>query len=109
MALQKAFTTPTGLSGNYIRLTKIGWDRNVSESYAEFGGFTSKAAADARAQPIWPVLAKLRLNGAKFSAYVSNGKLAVPADILAAFYAAAKAENLICDLGQTWLADATNV
>jgi hypothetical protein len=76
MALQKNITLPNGASGNYIRVGAYTWDRVRREASAHFALFTS--AAHATASPtaaLCPVIAKVRLFGAKFDEYLGNPAL----------------------------------
>lgn len=120
MAFQKTITLPDGRSGDYIRLGKISWDRDVAprEVTACFALFTSDlhaAAADTGdASAITTKLAKLTLRGAKFDEYLATPVLAgVLADdpFRAQLYAAAKAEPdcVVCDLGGDVFAVALDV
>jgi hypothetical protein len=108
MALQKTFTMPSGVSGNYIRLIAHRWDRNGREALAWFALYVDAASAHAGKQPLSPFIAKLWLTGAKFDQYLSNAELASPG-ILEQLYVAAKAEPLSCDFGSNAFADAQDV
>lgn len=105
MALQKTFTMPSGVSGNYIRLIAHRWDRNAREAVAWFALYVDAAAAQSNKQPLSPFIAKLWLQGAKFDQYLDNAELASPG-ILAQLYVAAKAEPISCDFGSNAFADA---
>jgi hypothetical protein len=108
MALQKTFTLPSGISGNYIRLVAHRWDRAARESSALFALYVDSAAAQSGKAPLTPWIAKLWLRDAKFDQYLSNAELSTPG-ILAQLYVAAKAEPLSCDFGSDALADAVDV
>jgi hypothetical protein len=108
MALQKTFTLPSGISGNYIRLVAHRWDRAARESSAFFALYVDAAAAQSGKAPLTPWIAKLWLRDAKFDQYLSNAELSTPG-ILAQLYVAAKAEPLSCDFGSDALADAVDV
>jgi hypothetical protein len=108
MALQKTFTLPSGISGNYIRLVAHRWDRAARESSALFALYVDAAAAQSGKAPLTPWIAKLWLRDAKFDQYLSNAELSTPG-ILAQLYVAAKAEPLSCDFGSDALADAVDV
>ena len=108
MALQKTFTLPSGISGNYIRLVAHRWDRAARESSALFALYVDAAAAQSGKAPMTPWIAKLWLRDAKFDQYLSNAELTSPG-ILAQLYVAAKAEPLSCDFGSDALADAVDV
>lgn len=108
MALQKSFTLPSGISGNYIRLVAHRWDRAARESSALFALYVDAAAAQSGKAPLTPWIAKLWLRDAKFDQYLSNADLSTPG-ILAQLYVAAKAEPLSCDFGSDALADAVDV
>jgi hypothetical protein len=108
MALQKTFTLPSGVSGNYIRLVAHRWDRAARESSALFALYVDAAAAQSGKAPLTPWIAKLWLRDAKFDQYLSNAELSTPG-ILAQLYVAAKAEPLSCDFGSDALADAVDV
>jgi hypothetical protein len=99
MALQKSFTLPSGISGNYIRLVAHRWDRAARESSALFALYVDSAAAHSGKAP---------LRDAKFDQYLSNAELSTPG-ILAQLYVAAKAEPISCDFGSDALADAVDV
>jgi len=108
MALQKTFTLPSGISGNYIRLVAHRWDRAARESSALFALYVDAAAAQSGKAPLTPWIAKLWLRGDKFDEYLSNADLSTPG-ILAQLYVAAKAEPISCDFGSDALADAVDV
>jgi hypothetical protein len=108
MALQKSFTLPSGISGNYIRLVAHRWDRAARESSALFALYVDAAAAQSGKAPMTPWIAKLWLRDAKFDQYLSNAELSTPG-ILAQLYVAAKAEPISCDFGSDALADAVDV
>jgi len=108
MALQKTFTLPSGISGNYIRLVAHRWDRAARESSALFALYVDAAAAQSGKAPLTPWIAKLWLRDAKFDQYLSNAELSTPG-ILAQLYVAAKAEPLSCDFGSDALSDAVDV
>jgi len=108
MALQKTFTLPSGISGNYIRLVAHRWDRAAKESSALFALYVDAAAAQSGKAPLTPWIAKLWLRGDKFDQYLSNAELSTPG-ILAQLYVAAKAEPLSCDFGSDAFADAVDV
>ena len=108
MALQKSFTLPSGISGNYIRLVAHRWDRAAKESSAFFALYVDAAAAQSGKAPLTPWIAKLWLRGDKFDEYLSNAELTSPG-ILAQLYVAAKAEPISCDFGSNAFADAVDV
>ena len=108
MALQKSFTLPSGISGNYIRLVAHRWDRAAKESSALFALYVDAAAALSGKAPLTPWIAKLWLRGDKFDEYLSNAELTSPG-ILAQLYVAAKAEPISCDFGSDAFADAVDV
>jgi hypothetical protein len=108
MALQKTFTLPSGVSGNYIRLIANRWDRQAREAVGWFALYVDAAAAQSGKQPLTPFIAKLWLTGAKFDQYLSPAALEA-SDVLAQFYVAAKAEPLSCDFGSAAFADAQDV
>ena len=108
MALQKTFTLPSGISGNYIRLVAHRWDRAAKESSALFALYVDAAAAQSGKAPLTPWIAKLWLRGDKFDQYLSNEDLTSPG-ILAQLYVAAKAEPISCDFGSDAFADAVDV
>jgi len=108
MALQKSFTLPSGISGNYIRLVAHRWDRSARESSALFALYVDAAAAQSGKAPLTPWIAKLWLRGDKFDEYLSNADLTSPG-ILAQLYVAAKAEPISCDFGSDAFSDAVDV
>ena len=108
MALQKTFTLPSGVSGNYIRLVTHRWDRAARESSALFALYVDAASAQSGKAPLTPWIAKLWLRGDKFDQYLSNAELTSPG-ILAQLYVAVKAEPISCDFGSNAFADAANV
>lgn len=108
MALQKSFTLPSGVSGNYIRLVAHRWDRTAKESSAFFALYVDATAAQSGKAPLTPWIAKLWLRGDKFDQYLSNAELMSPG-ILAQLYVAAKAEPISCDFGSNAFADAVDV
>ena len=110
MALQKTIALPSGVSGNYIRLTSYRWDRSTLEASAIFALYLDAAHASGGSEYLVPVIAKLRLSGAKFTEYLGSAALAEN-EIAAQLYAAAKAETLLAGGGLTSvvLGDALNV
>lgn len=108
MAFQKAFTLPSGVSGNYTRLIAHRWDRQTREAVAWFALYVDAAAASSGKAPLTPFIAKLWLRESKFDQYVSNPALEAT-DILAQLYVAAKAEPVACDFGSDAFADAIDV
>ena len=108
MALQKSFTLPSGISGNYIRLTAHRWDRQAREAVAWFSLYVDATAAGSGKAPLNPWIAKLWLTGDKFDQYLGNAELTSPG-ILAQLYVAAKAEPISCDFGSDAFADAVDV
>jgi len=112
MALSKTITLPNGAAGNYIRLGSYSWDRLTREASAAFLLHTSQALAAAAPSAPLCLIAVLRLNGAKFDAYLSNAALEREGKtVVEAFYDAAKVEPLIAggELTSISLADAANV
>jgi hypothetical protein len=99
MALQKITYLSSGVSGNYIRISAFRWDRTTREASAIFSLYKDQATAQAGGSPLLPVLAKLRLGGAKFDTHLGNVALAGEADMLALIYAAAQVEDCISDFG----------
>lgn len=108
MAFQKTLTLPSGVAGNYSRLTTYRWDRASREAVALFALYLDAAAASSGKQPLTPWIAKLRLTGDKFDQYLSNAELA-DHDVIAQLYAAAKNEPVVCDFGADVFADALDV
>lgn len=108
MALQKNITLPSGASGNYVRLTTYRWDRATREAVALFGLYVNAAAAQAGKETLSPFVAKLRLTGAKFDAYL-GGPEARAGNAVAQLYAAAKAEPVISDAGADVFSNAQDV
>jgi hypothetical protein len=108
MALEKSFTLPSGISGNYVRLVAHRWDRATRESSALFALYVDAATAQSGKAPLTPWIAKLWLRGDKFDQYLSNAELTTPG-ILAQLYVAVKAEPISCDFGENALADAVDV
>jgi len=100
MALQKTIDLPSGVSGNYIRLTSYRWDRSTLEASAIFALYLDAAHAASGADYLVPVIAKLRLSGDKFAEYLSSAALA-DNEIAAQIYAAAKSETLLAGGGLT--------
>ena len=110
MALQKTIALPSGVSGNYIRLTCYRWDRSSLEASAVFALYLDQAHAEAGAEYLVPVIAKMRLSGAKFTEYLGAAALA-DNQVAAQLYEAAKVEALLAGGGLTALnlADSKNV
>lgn len=114
MALQKSITLPNGATGNYIRLGPYFVDPLVKEASAQLMLHTNAAyAASAPEMPLC-MIAKLRLQGAKFDEYLANSVLNVDGVTLAGkLYEAAKAEPIIAGGGLTQaqldLSDAADV
>jgi hypothetical protein len=105
MALQKSITLANGATGNYIRVNAYRWDKGIREASALLALYTNATlAASAPGSPLVPIVAKLRLSGAKFDQYLGNAALdALPAStrdkVREQFYAAAKIEGVISDYG----------
>lgn len=109
MALQKTITLPNGVAGNYARITSFRWDRTSREASANIALFLDAETA-VSGQALRPTVAKLRLHGAKFDAYLSPAALAASDnDVVAQLYVAAKAEPVVSDFGATIYAEATDV
>jgi len=94
MALQKTIALPSGISGNYIRLTSYRWDRSTLEASAIFALYLDAAHAQAGADFLVPVISKLRLSGATFTRYLGAAALA-DHQVAAQLYEAAKNETLL--------------
>lgn len=99
MAFQKLITLPNSTSGNYIRLAFFRCDFIAREVSAHFVLYASAAARLANSTESLCIIAKLRLEGAKFDQYFS----AAIVDQAAAIYIAAKSEPLIAGGGLTTL------
>ncbi len=123
MAFQKTLALPTGVSGDYFRITAFRWDRAAREASAQFALYKDAATA-AAGQPLVPIIAKLRLSGPNFDAYLGPAALvAAEDDVLGQLYQAAKdacdayaetpvvdaTAQVICDFGAGVLADAESV
>lgn len=108
MAFQKTLILPSGVSGNYSRISSFSWDRSVREASATFALYVDAAAASSGKAALVPVIAKLRLSGAKFDQYLGNSTL-VGQDILGQLYLAAKAEPVSCDFGDDVFTNAVDV
>ncbi|HEY1791574.1 MAG TPA: hypothetical protein VGG34_01535 [Opitutaceae bacterium] len=116
MALQKTIDLPNGTSGNYIKIVAYRWDTLTETASALFALYLSQAQRTAAPKStLMPVVAKLRLHGAKFNQYLANSVLDPPnVTVLGQLYAAAKVEPLKSDFqptsgSATVLSDATNV
>jgi len=115
MALQKTITLPNGAVGNYIQLVTAAADYSAKYVPVEFALFMDAAHAVSNpTNPLCPLIAKMRLDGAKFDQYISTVALAaITADdpFRASLYAAAKAEPLLAGGGLTSidLSDAVSV
>ena len=116
MAFNKTFTYPNGLSGNYVQIGGYRHDRRTRSASFHFDLFASAAHATAApTSAIRPIIAKLRLEGAKFDEWVSNEALASAGQtLLQRAYAAARVEPMLCDFPpaagqQTVFSDATDV
>lgn len=124
MAFQKTLALPTGVSGDYFRMTAFRWDRTTKEASAQFALFLNEATATAGGQPLVPVVAKLRLSGEGFDTYLGPDVLeSSEGDVIAQLYTAAKASSdayaaepevdaraqVICDYGAGVFADAETV
>jgi hypothetical protein len=110
MALNKTISLPSGISGNYIRLTSYRWDRSTLEASAIFALYLDAAHAQAGSDYLVPVIAKLRLSGEKFSEYLGAAALAEH-EISSQLYSAAKTETLLAGggLSSVSFADAVDV
>ena len=108
MAFQKTLTLPSGVSGNYSRISSFTWDRSVREASAIFALYVDSAAASSGKAALVPVIAKLRVSGDKFTPYLGNSILAGD-DILGQLYLAAKVEPVSCDFGDDVFVDAQDV
>ena len=100
MALQKTIALPSGVSGNYIRLTSYRYDRSTLEASAIFALYLDAAHAQDGADYLVPVIAKLRLSDATFTQYLGAAALA-DHQVAAQLYAAAKVETLLAGGGLT--------
>lgn len=114
MALQKTISLPNGASGNYVRVGTYAIDRLTREASIQFMLHGSAALAASAPDAPLCMIAKLRLNGAKFDEYLSSEALAaVGQNIVEQLYVAAKAEPLLAGGGLTQaqldLSDATDV
>ena len=123
MAFQKIIALPTGVSGSYSRITNFYWDRNAREASAHFALYLNQATS-VTGQPLVPLIAKLRLYGARFDEYLGATALAASDhDVIAQLYLAARAACItyeqtgerdplamvICDYGSDVFADAISV
>ena len=98
MALQKTIALPSGISGNYVRLTSYRWDRSTLEASAIFALYLDASHALGGSDYLVPVIAKLRLSGDTFTHYLGAAAL-VDRDISAQLYYAAKNETLLAGGG----------
>jgi len=112
MALQKVINLPNATSGSYIRLTGYRWERISREASAIFSLYSDATQAGAApAQPVCPVIAKLRIDGADFDVYLAASVLTGDVTAVGQLYRAAKAMPLIVGGGLTelTLSDAEDV
>lgn len=110
MAFQKTISLPSGVSGNYIRVTSYRWDRYAKECSATLSLYLDATHAQGGGEPLVAVIAKLRLSGWQFTEYLGALALAEHAAV-AQIYAAARVEMLIAGGGITQIsfADAQDV
>jgi hypothetical protein len=110
MALKKQVTLPSQAVGEYWRITSFRWDADAREASALIDLYVSAAARQAGASPVRKTLAKLRLTGADFDAFLSTGALAAAdGDVVAQLYLAAKSKPAVCDLGGDVLHNAEDI
>lgn len=123
MAFQKSISLPTGVTADYFRISTFSWDRNSREAQAYFALYLNAQTA-ATGQALVPIIAKLRLYGARFDQYLGTAALhSSDNDILAQLYLAARAACVtyeaqgsadpeaivICDYGKDIFANAQDV
>lgn len=100
MAFRKSISLPNGARGEYIRLGAFTWDRLARQASAHLMLYADASHASCPSAAPLCLIAKLRLAGAKFDAYLSNTVLdAGAATIVGQLYAAAKVEPLIAGGG----------
>ncbi len=99
MALLKTIALPNSTTGNYVRLAFFRCDFVAREVSAHFVLYASAAARISNSTEHLGIVAKLRLEGAKFDQYFSTAGV----DQAAALYIAAKVEPLIAGGGLTEL------
>lgn len=112
MPLQKTIILPDGTSGDFIRLGDFALNRDTREATATFRLYLSAAQyAAAPGAAMKQVIAKLRLNGDRFDAYLADDVLEGEVTLVGQLYVAAKAEPLLAGGGLTALslADAIDV
>lgn len=94
MALTKTINLPSGITGNYHRVSSFRWDRNAKEASITFSLHLNSAAAELDRAPLLPLVAKFRITGDKFEEFLGNSVLtASQDDIITAIY---KAAVLVC-------------
>lgn len=123
MAFQKSISLPNGVTADYFRITTFSWDRNAREASAYFALFLNSQVAQS-GQALVPIIAKLRLYGARFDEYLGTAALETSSnDVIAQLYAAARAACVIyetqgatdpeaiviCDYGKGIFANALNI
>lgn len=105
MAFQKTIDLPSGVSGNYIRVSAFRWDRAAREASVLFALYKDASTA-AAGQPLRESVAKLRLEGAVFDTWLGNASLG---NALEQIYMAARAVPVISDFGAEIFAGAVDV
>jgi hypothetical protein len=105
MAFKRNLTLQSGVSGEYIRVAAFRWDRAAREASVLFSLFRDASTA-AAGQPLVPIVAKLRLEGAKFDEWLANANLG---NALQRIYQAARSEPLVSDYGQDLFGAAEDV
>ncbi len=93
MALQLSITLPNGVTGDYLRIVNVEWNRPASIAVWRIALYLSEAQANAAPKYPLAVVAQVRVDGAKFEQYLSNEAIAAAGhNIIAQLYAVTKAE-----------------
>lgn len=125
MAFQKRAALPSGIVGNYHRVSSFRWERDTRELSVYISLYKDAATAE-DGPPLVPGFAKFRLYGEKFDALVDPNILKKSTkDVLGLIYAAIRKTSqeynasaksttdpkahVICDLGRGFYADAEEV
>ena len=93
MALGISITLPNGVTGNYLRVVSVEWNRPASVAVWNLALYLSEAQANAAPKYPLALVAQVRVDGAKFEQYLSNEAIAAAGhNIIAQLYAVTKAE-----------------
>lgn len=103
MSFKKSHILPSRAIVSVYRVQQYRIDYLAREASAIIAGYCDAEAT----VPIVPIFAKIRLEGARFDAYLSKAALRDGQDdINAAFYKAMVSDPVVCDAGADFFRDA---